>query len=151
MRALLGLVVLGGLFLFAASWQRDQTARLRDERSLRYGVPAAGETRQEGWSTLVLGGSSGAPPIPAPERPPGVDWEEPASEGGEAPRAVPFQPDYRYEVQPGDVLGVICQRHYGTAKPRLVEAVARYNELASADAIRAGVVLLLPDRELLDL
>ena len=52
-------------------------------------------------------------------------------------------------VQPGDVLGSICKAHYGTAKLALVQAVARYNGLPSADAIRADDPVLLPDRALL--
>jgi len=146
-RALLGVLLLGGLFLLAATWQRGQTARLRAERSQRYGVPAAGGSLRDGWSTLVLGGASGAPPLARPEAP-GPAAEEPPPEEDEPP--IPYQPDYRYEVQPGDVLGTICKLHYGTARLRLVRAVARYNELPSPDAIRAGQVLLLPDPELLD-
>ena len=62
-----------------------------------------------------------------------------------------YAPDIAYEVQPRDTLGVICLEHYGTSKPKLVEAVARYNGLASPDSIRAGRVLLLPDRALFGL
>lgn len=151
MRALLGLLVLGGLFVVAASWQESHTERLRAQRSREFGLPSAGEAHDDSWCTLVLGRKSGAEPIPTPD-PAELAYAEPAP-SADAAAAEPepsFEPDYRYEVQKNDVLGKICQRHYGTARPRLVDAVARYNELASANDIRAGQILLLPDRELLE-
>jgi len=142
--------VLAGLFLLAAIWQRSHTEALREERAQRYGVPDSAHPRESGWSTLVLGRPSGADPLPPLEG--GVAGEEPPP-GEEPPTPSPTPPpaeareyDYRYEVQGGDVLGRICARHYGTSKPALVEALARYNDLESPDDIRQGDILLLPER-----
>ena len=66
MRALLGLLILAGIFALAARWQERRSGELRDERSYRYGIPAPDESLGEGWSTLVLGRPSGADPLPAP-------------------------------------------------------------------------------------
>lgn len=156
MRALLGILILGGLFLAAASWQRSQTNSLRAQRRAEYGLPtSSGELHANAeWSVLVLGRPSGAAPLRGPGPPRGgalAAGSEPAQEdggGGERnPREV--APDARHEVRSGEYLGGICGQHYGTSKPALVEAVARYNGLASPDAIRAGDRLLLPDRALL--
>jgi hypothetical protein len=163
MRALLGLLVLGGLFLAAATWQGRTTERLRDQRSREYGVPDADNRREvrAGWSELVLGRPSGAQPLARPASMPG-----PASDPGSASEVDPnapkprpeivrveeprYAPDFEYVVRSSDVLGVICQKHYGKGRLReIVPAVAKYNDLSSADGIVAGKVLLLPDVRLL--
>lgn len=153
MRALLGILVLGGLFLAAASWQKNQTRSLRAQRRAEYGLPTdASEVHASAeWSVLVLGRPSGAPPLPGAGRPRG---EAAPPRQGPAPDddaggSAAYARDTAYEVRSGDYLGGICGRHYGTSKPALVEAVARYNKLASPDSIRAGDRLLLPDRDLL--
>jgi hypothetical protein len=131
MRTLIGLFLLGALFLAAAGWQHRLTDRLRDERSRKYGVPTREELERGEWSQLVLGRPSGAAPLPrerAARRPP---------------------PNREHTVARGEILGRICQSYYDTARPRVVEAVAAYNDLASANDIREGQVLLLPDLELL--
>lgn len=72
MRALIGLLVLGCLFVMAASWQNRTTADLKSRRSLRYAAPAdAADTNTAGWSRLILGRPSGAEPLPIPEPVPG--------------------------------------------------------------------------------
>jgi hypothetical protein len=61
-----------------------------------------------------------------------------------------YAPDFEYVVRPNDVLGVICQKHYGKGRlSKIVPAVAAYNDLPTQDAIVAGKVLLLPDVSLL--
>jgi len=155
MRVLFGLLLLVGAFLAAAGWQGSRTATVRAAREYEHGL--SGGDRDPAWSLLVLGNISGAEPIPGAEPPPPLppegepDWTPPG--GGDAPpqsSAHPrYAPDYRYVVQPGDVLGKICQAHYGTAKAALVQAVAHYNGLPSPDAIRVDDPVLLPDRVLL--
>ena len=153
MRILIGLMLLGSLFLLAALWQRGFTERLQDERRLRHGVPMARDLKGEGWARLVLGRPSGEDPLPAPQAmesapPPSL----PAQGEVAAPPPVPdYPPDYQYEVAPGDVLGRICQAHYQSDLPllRIVEAVAAYNHLGTEDGIRSGEVLLLPDLRIL--
>jgi hypothetical protein len=151
MRTLIGLFLLGALFLAAAGWQHRLTDRLRDERSRKYGVPTREELERGEWSQLVLGRPSGAAPLPrerAARRPPPTPQNDPG--GGPLawePASVP--PDREHTVARGEILGRICQSYYDTARPRVVEAVAAYNDLASANDIREGQVLLLPDLELL--
>jgi hypothetical protein len=159
MRALLGLLLLGGLFLSAATWQGRTTERLREQRALEFGVPkdtASRRAGRAGWSELVLGRPSGQPPLPplaAPDAPP-----QPAPNVGRAGQATQapngelrrYAPDFEYVVRPNDVLGVICQKHYGKGRlTKIVPAVAAYNDLPTQDAIVAGKVLLLPDVKLL--
>jgi hypothetical protein len=150
MRTLLGLLILGGLFLMAAAWQRNQTKELRAQRSQRYGIPEDPSGEKPGWDSLVLGRPSGAQPIPTAEQlgPAWESWTGPDDDiqGDARP---PVQQEYRYEVQSGDVLSRICSQHYSTSRASLVKAVARYNGLSSPDAIRAGKILLLPDPGLL--
>jgi nucleoid-associated protein YgaU len=54
---------------------------------------------------------------------------------------------FEVTVRPGDTLGELCQGFYGTARPALVAALARFNGLSGPDRIRAGQVLLLPPVE----
>jgi hypothetical protein len=146
MRALLGLFVLGGIFVLAATWQDRRTAELRENRTHRFGIPVDGVEAEGEWAQLVLGRPSGAEPLApleaqdTPLEPHENEWEPPA-----------YQPDYRYVVLKNDVLGIICQRHYDSARKELVDAIAAYNDLASPDDIREGDVLMLPDEELLAL
>lgn len=151
MRTLLGLLILGGLFLMAATWQRNQTKELRAERSRLYGIPEDPSSERPDWDTLVLGRPSGAQPIPSAEQldPVWENWTDPDddTQGDAGP---PVSQEYSYEVQPGDVLSRICSQHYGTSRASLVLAVAHYNGLDSPDAIRAGKILLLPDPGLLE-
>jgi len=96
-----------------------------------------------GWGSVVLGAPSGAqppaqlqPPAPAPAPAP----EPQAPTAPEPPAAREFE----LTVSPGQTLSKICKEHYGTASVALVEALARFNQLASADAVRAGQKLRLP-------
>lgn len=152
MRALLGILILGGLFLTAASWQKNQTKSLRAQRRAEYGLPTdASEVHANAdWSVLVLGRPSGAQPLHDPERGGEAAPIRAVPPSGDAPPDPPsVAPDATHEVRSGEYLGGICDRQYGTSKPALVKAVARYNGLTSPDAIRAGDLLLLPDRSLL--
>lgn len=154
MRALLGLLLLVGIFLIATGWQGSRTRTVRAARELQHGL--TGEARSE-WSLLVLGAGSGAEPIPGAEPPSQFQapdeplWYETSGEAppAAAPSPSRYSPDYRYIVQKGDVLGRICRQHYGTARTALVKAVARYNGLETPDAVRIGDAVLLPDRALL--
>lgn len=155
MRALIGLLLLVGIFLIATGLHGSRTRRAREARELQHGL--AGDPASSEWSMLVLGTGSGAEPIPgaeplsdsqAPDEP---VWYQPPPQGAApaSPSTPRYSPDYRYIVQKGDVLGRICRQHYGTARMQLVEAVARYNGLETPDAVRIGDAILLPDRTLL--
>jgi len=150
MRAILGLLILGALFLMAATWQSRWTEKLQAQREREFGVPAAVEEVPDGWSTLVIGRPSGADPFSVPQSEayepiePRVEDEEPFVPWD----ALPARPDFSYTVRSGDILGRICANHYDSSKPWLVDAVARYNGINS-DSLRVGMELLLPDYELL--
>lgn len=154
MRALIGLLVLGTLFVMAASWQSKMTERLREDRAQRYNVADDSAAGQEGWSRLILGRPSGAEPllIPEPQGPsasfvPPQPPPQPAPEPEPTPR---FRRDRVHRVQPNEVLGKICQDHYEVRPLAAVVArVATYNDLASPDDIREGQELLLPDAAVL--
>jgi hypothetical protein len=151
-------------------------ARVERER-LRSGAGSgsAGDRREgeDGWGRVVVGRPSGAEPVePRPQAdparpgdagrtgqavtgdaaapPPHPDREAeppggPTGAGGNQPGAT--AQEFRMVVQPGQNLSSICRVHYGTARPELVRAVARYNQLASEHDLRAGRTLLLPPIE----
>jgi len=171
MRVFVGLVVLLLLFASAAAWQGRLTRDLRRRQDHQRGVPlnsvaakASGQTLQAGWNTLIVGRPSGSEPFFAdselPERANAgqgrlgaqADRQEArAVQPAPSPEPAPlFGPDFEIVVRPGDVLSKICQGHYrtrpdGLGLHKIVEAVGRYNGLASADELRADFVLRLPD------
>ena len=58
MRLLLGLLILGGLFLVAANWQENLRSSVLKTRQLERGIPSHVDTTvngEDGWTTLVLG------------------------------------------------------------------------------------------------
>lgn len=149
MRIFLGIAVLGSLFLMAIFWQQGITRRSQQKRTYEQGQSHNGNRGETRWATLVLGKPSGAELLPAPVQlepgptPPPIDFQE-------QPTPEPdFEPDVQYTVQSGDVLGTICIRRYDTAKPKVIKAVALYNDLKSLDAITEGQVLALPSIEVL--
>lgn len=162
MRTLIGLSILGTLFLLAAFWQEFETSDARDRRRHEFGVEHESEATLpggEGWTTLVLGSPSRAlsrrpdpdarDPHPddfAPDR-----FDDDASD----PDDVPPDPDpidsdiTLHHVKSGEFLGGICSKHYGTSKPSVVNAVAAFNGLSSPNALRADTTIQLPPRALL--
>ncbi len=80
MRALIGLLILGCLFVMAASWQNRTTAKLQDQRSARYVAPANSSDGDTDFnSRLVFGRMSGREPLAIPE--PTVEWRPDGFEG----------------------------------------------------------------------
>ena len=154
MRLLLGLLILGGLFLVAANWQENLRSSVLKTRRLERGIPSHVDPTvngEDGWTTLVLGAPSGAKSIrPKNAAPPESIIQGPTPEPV-TPQPLPptIQPDQERTIAPGDSLSRICEQHYGTSRPRLVQALARYNGLSSPNQIRVGATLLLPDLDLL--
>ncbi len=100
-----------------------------------------------GWGSVVLGAPSGAEP-PVAEEPTPTPTPAPTP----APAPTPEPPaarEFELTVSPGQSLSTICKQHYGTASVALVEALARFNQLESANAVRAGQKLRLPPLETL--
>ena len=154
MRLLLGLLILGGLFLVAANWQENLRSSVLKTRRLERGIPSHVDTTvngEDGWATLVLGAPSGAKSIrPKNAAPPESIIQGPTPEPV-TPQPLPptIQPDQERRIAPDDSLSRICEQHYGTSRPRLVQALALYNSLSSPNQIRVGATLLLPDLDLL--
>ncbi|MAE46650.1 MAG: hypothetical protein CMJ86_07140 [Planctomycetes bacterium] len=152
-RGLLGLLILSGLCLLAANWQENLRSQALKTRRLERGIPSHEEPQvngEDGWSTLVLGTPSGATSI-APDKSAPKEVEPPATK---VPASIPIQPpapefkvDRKLVIAPGDSLSRICEQHYGTSRLEVLEALARYNGLRSANQIRTGATLLLPDRD----
>ena len=152
MRVFLGLIVLLSLFLMAAFWQKGYTRRLQEQRDFEQGISVATTSGEDRWVKLVLGRPSGAepmaapihlqgqPPLPGPEIDPLQPSETPPPD---------FEPDVTYVVKSGDVLGTVCQQRYGTAKPKVLKAVALYNDLKNPNALDLGQTLALPSLEVL--
>ena len=150
MRTLLGWLILFGLAALAgwgtARWRAE--ARAKGESATKVsddelpGVPAR----------VLIGAPSGAAPIqrdePAVRDALTVGLEEELREPDQAP-PFPITPaPVRLSVRPGSTLSGLCQEFYSdTDRPPLtqvVEAVARWNGLASPNDLRAGQVLELP-------
>ena len=155
MRALLGITILATLCWMAAAWQGRWTEGLREEREIVHGTEALALS-SAGWSTLVIGRPSGAAPRPTLEDEDG-GWATTPGTGQQAEAGFAFAsiPATRHTVRAGDVLGKICQRHYGSDRPLfpkladLVLAVAVHNGLPTPDAIREGQTIELPDLQVL--
>ncbi len=155
MRGLLGLLILGGLCLLAANWQENLRSQALETRQLERGIPSQEMplvNGEDGWSTLVLGTPSGAtsiaPDISTPKEIVPSDTTIPPSTPVQPPPPPP-QADRKLVIAPGDTLSRICEQHYDTSRLAVVEALARYNGLGSANQIRTGAILLLPDFDLL--
>ncbi|MCP5024452.1 MAG: hypothetical protein GY930_22120 [bacterium] len=151
MRIFLGITVLGSLFLMAIFWQQGITQRSQQKRTYEQGQSHNDDRGRTRWATLVLGKPSGADLLPAPvQLQPGPSPTPDDFQEQPTPEPEPdFEPDLQYTVQSGDVLGTICKHRYGTAKLKVIKAVALYNDLKSVDAISKGQVLALPSLEVL--
>ncbi len=153
MRVFLGIAVLGSLFLMAAFWQKGISRRLQQKRTYEQGSTYMNDRGEDRWVKLVLGRPSGEEPLPAPvqlDPGPMIRPEDRPVEPGPEPEPAPnFEPDVKYVVQPGDVLGTICVDRYGTAKQRVLDAVAVYNDLKNPDNLKRGQTLVLPELEVL--
>lgn len=149
MKLWLPLALLLVLFALASLWHSRRRAELRAE-GLRSWEPAADVTlasepgADPGWSHLLVGRPSGAAPLDPIEEPTLLPT---------APAANMAQPDApglaTHVVARGESLSVICQRHYGTARPSVVRALARSNGLEDPNDLRAGHRLELPPLEAL--
>ncbi len=103
-----------------------------------------------GWGRVVVGIPSGATstlPTAAELDPDPVPALEPIDP---LPEERPLPADFELVVPRGAVLSTLVQNHYGTIRGGLVDAIARYNGLESADALRVGQKLFLPSLELLE-
>lgn len=162
MRILILVLALACLFGGAALWHQHRVATARDAQSEARRI-AAGEAARtevgvlrEGWSAIVVGkpaervasastanAASAAPPGTAPP---------PSSDPAIGPTAAPTSAeaaDFELVVQPGQSLSKIAAAQYGTSRKELVDALARYNGLASPDALQAGFKLKLPSPAIL--
>lgn len=135
------------------------------------GGPAPSGPATAGWGSVIVRATTGRPPTPI-ESPGEPDALGPQPTARRAPRPAgpdsvpgsttpsdPIQvaiqveseplPDLELVVRSGQTLSEIAQEHYGTSRPSLVLALARYNGLDDPDRVRVGATIRLPDRELL--
>ncbi len=54
--------------------------------------------------------------------------------------------DQTYEVKYGDTLCAICRRYYGSDKPAVYTALAKYNGRSNPNILYAGEVIKIPSR-----
>lgn len=144
MRAALWILSL--LVLFATAWLVQ--ARWREAAARELGR-AELRPLDQGWSRALVGRPSGVEPVDVPPRAP---KEGPPAEA--APVQTPRDPSLeqrtpapaavRHVVATGETLASICALHYGSKKKDVVAALARFNGLADANALRAGQTLLVP-------
>ena len=96
---------------------------------------------------VVGGGPPPAKPEPAPPQAASPDLMKTASPQTTRP-ADPPPPkagEEKYTIQPGDTLGAIAKKKYGSSAPRYVDAIVKKNSLKNPDALKVGTVLTLPD------
>ena len=152
MRTLLGWLFLFGLAALAglgtARWRAE--ARARGEAVTQ----VSGEERPGIPARVLIGAPSGAAPIqhegpiPLGARQRAYEEELREVELAPAPPTTAAPAPVMLTVRPGSTLSGLCQEFYSdTERPPLtqvVEAVARWNGLASPNDLRAGQVLELP-------
>lgn len=145
MRALLWILLFATLCAAIALFQSRITYSARAERDAVRGARKEARAEPEGFGHAIVGEASGAPLV---EPDPRVVPPPPSRNGagGTAPRPDPSIPNQQntHVVKRGESLSTICQMHYGTAKPDLVAALARFNKLKGVDAIREGQPLAIP-------
>ncbi len=133
------------------------------------GPPPSGPAAA-GWGSVIVRATTGRAPTPSessgepgalrPEpserRAPRPEWLDSASaptepDGDTGQVAIQVEPeplpDLELVVRSGQTLSEIAQEHYGTSRPSLVLALARYNGLEDPDRVRVGATIRLPDRE----
>jgi nucleoid-associated protein YgaU len=143
-RALLWILLLLALFGAAVLYQTKFTDAARAEREARKMRATQGAEVPGGWSHAVIGEKSGAPLI---DPPPGATRpSEPRPHAAEP--TAPAQ-ETEHVVLKGQSLSTICAAHYGTSRNELVQALARYNHIERADAIREGQKIRIPPIEAL--
>lgn len=149
MRILLGILALLAVFAAVSLYHGRFTAQAREDRATAQGASTLDRPLPDGYpGRVIIGEKSGAPivedlrPVPTPSTPaPRVVVPKPATRAPTRPGAeVPTT----HVVGRGESLSAICAKRYGTSKPEIVNAVARYNGLKSANALREGVELKLP-------
>ncbi len=165
MRFVLGALVLLTVFALATRWQDRWTDEVRADRDRafeRQELPS--DDRAPVLGRVIVGLESGAPPYARDASssggtaPPATRADAPAA-GAEkalaAPAGAPSSAQssalrvFELKVERGQQLGELCRKHYGSARRELVESLARYNGMASPDALREGQLLRLPPIETL--
>lgn len=169
MRSLVLILALAIAFGAAAAWQSRKVEALKAERARAEAI-ANGELAQTpsgeipaGWAVVTVGRPSGRSSVGADLLPDGGESKAAADEPFEfdpsvapddsAPAAsLPIEDGQRIwelNVAEGQSLSSIAAAHYGSAPAELLEALARYNALASPDELRIGQRLELPPLDLL--
>jgi nucleoid-associated protein YgaU len=166
-RSLILILAIAIAFGAAAAWQSRRVEALKAQRAHAEAI-ARGRLAETpsgdvsaGWAVVTVGRPSGmldegqnaaqevvAAPIADTVQP---DTGEPESPIADSP--VPPGDDGRrtweLTVTEGQSLSKIAAAHYGSAARELLEALARYNALASPDELRVGQRLELPPLDVL--
>lgn len=163
MRLLLGFLLLLTLFAGALAWQRHfgETALAARSDAVATAAldtpPAAGEPPPAArpypsdWGRVIVGRPSGAEPVvvanetraaPTPSAPARTNGPAPVVTNGVEPATAARE--FELTVQSGQTLSSICEAHYHSSRPALVNALARYNKIADPSRMRAGQKLKLP-------
>lgn len=156
MRFVLGALLLLALFALAKRWQEHWTTELRAERErtfVRQELPS--DDRAPVLGRVVVGRQSGADAFEGTNAQIQIPGGGAARGMASSPDRVPAPPppqqsavrEFQLVVQRGQRLSDICRKHYGTSRGELVDALARYNQMADADHLREGQRLLLPPLE----
>lgn len=144
MKLLVGAALLLALFALGLALQRRWRSEGLAGRERARAALEAGEEPEPGWGKVILGAPGGGAPQGS-EPAPLADVPAPGMKPAPAAVARVFE----LRVARGQTLSLICKEHYGSARAELVVALARYNSLVDAGAVREGQTLRLPPLETL--
>lgn len=138
MRILLWLLVLLCVFGAVSLYHSRFTSRAREERVAAHAAAESGRPLPEGFGArVIVGEKSGAPIVD------GLRPAEPPKPNPAESKASPTSAT-THVVKRGEALSTIADKYYGTSKRDLVDALARFNKLKNASAIREGQTLTIP-------
>jgi nucleoid-associated protein YgaU len=168
-KLLIGVLLLLVTFVAAAMWQRSWRAEAEMQRTLarsdeQRSRSVQSDEEREGWGRVIVGRPSGAdpaPPIadrPATQLPTSIPTqnarpttaEKTGSRPGQGGTALPSSAsssETRIVVKSGETLSSLCQTHYGTSRPEVLQALALYNNLKDPNNLREGQSLAVPPLE----
>jgi nucleoid-associated protein YgaU len=145
-RILLWLLLLVCVFGAVSLYHSRFTADAREKRGAAQAAAESGRTLPEGYQArVIVGEKSGAPIVEgarpvAPQAPAGPD---PKARTAPAPKPSPAGAT-THVVKRGESLSTISDKYYGTSRPEVVQALAKFNKLKSANALREGQALAIP-------
>lgn len=146
MRILLWILLLVCVFGAVSLYHARFTATAREERGAAHAAAESDRPLPEGFGARVVVGEKSGAPVVEGLRP--VEPEKRAEKDPQAKPAPAPKPSStagaKHVVKRGESLSTISDKYYGTSRPDVVQALARFNKLKSVNALREGQELAIP-------